>query len=93
MDKKEQWADDILHSLEGAKRAIPKNDLFDEILAKIPEKKENKIIPLVHLTWIAAAAVAIIVVNVYALQLQNTTIKNVTESSDKEVSLLSNYVF
>ncbi|WP_109439077.1 hypothetical protein [Aquimarina sp. AU119] len=93
MGKKEQWVDEVLRSFDNAKRAIPKDGLFNEIIAKIPNNKESKIIPLVHLTWIAAASIIIVIVNVYALKLQNDNIKNVLESRNNEIYLLSDYTF
>lgn len=93
MDKKQQWADEVLNSLEGIKRAIPKDDLLGEIITRIPNKKESEIIPLKHIRWIAVAASVVIMVNVYALRLQKNSSNNTEENLETQISLLTDYTF
>lgn len=67
MDKKEQWADSILESTNGMKRAKPNDDLFAKITAQLPENKTVKLVPTERLFWVAAAACVLIAVNIYTL--------------------------
>lgn len=93
MDKKSQWADEVLKSLEGIESAVPQNALFNKITAKIPENKEYRIIPLKHLGWAVAAASVVILINVYALRLQNDSLQNVKSNKEDHISLLTDYTF
>lgn len=90
MDKKEEWANEVLNSLNGMKRAEPSTDLFDKISAKLP-KNEAKIIPLKRLRWVAAAACLFIAVNVYVFNYQIKNKQEVSYSQTSTSTLLSNY--
>ena len=84
MDKKQQWANETLKSLDGLKRAQPSDVLFDQILKKLPTN-ETAFIPLKQLAWVAAAACLLIMVNVISLKPESA------ESQQKSSELLSNY--
>ncbi len=84
MNKKEQWADEVIQSLEGIKKATPSDALFDKILKQLP-MQEVTLIPLKHVVWIAAVACVVIAFNVIAL---SNFESNQTQKSDE---LLSNY--
>lgn len=84
MDKKEQWADEVIQSLEGIKKVTPSDALFDKILQQLPAK-QVVVIPLKRLAWVATAACVMIAINVIALS--HLESKTVTEP----VELLSNY--
>jgi hypothetical protein len=76
LDKKEQWANDVLHSLDSIKRAEPNTNLFEKISQHLPKEKVITLLPLKHLGWVAAAACFLIAANVYlprALNSQNTS--------------------
>lgn len=76
MNQKEEWANEVLQSLDGIKRAEPQGDLFAKITAQISEEKIVKIIPLKRLVWVAAAACIIIAVNVYSFTPELTSVEN-----------------
>lgn len=84
MDKKEQWANETLKSLDGLKKAKPSDALFNQILKKLPTN-ETATIPLKRLAWVAAAACVLIAINVISLQLDKT------EFQQESNELLSNY--
>ncbi|WP_422082068.1 hypothetical protein [Ulvibacterium sp.] len=90
MDCKEKWADEALKSLEGMKRASPKNDVFDSIISRIPE---NRTISLKHIGWVAAAACLIILLNAYVLKLQIESVQDSTRDEENQISLLTDYTF
>lgn len=90
MDKKEQWANEVLQSLEGIQRAKPNANLFAEITAKLP-KKTVKIIPLKRLRWAAVAACVIIAANIYVFSSGiNQTQQNITTNAE-EYGLVTDY--
>lgn len=93
MDKKSQWADEVLNSLDGIKSAKPNNDLFAKIQAQLPIKREVKVIPLQRLRWIAVASCLIIAVNIYVftgeLKANTTEVAQTTTNNE----LLTNYSF
>lgn len=95
MDKKEQWANSVLNSLDGIQKAEPSVDLFDRITQKLPPKKlaniVPSIVPLRRLVQIAAVACLIVAVNVYAFSID---VKNKNEnfySSANNTTLLTSY--
>lgn len=91
MNKKEQWASEIMQSLDGMQRAEPKTDLFAKITAQLPVKKQAKIVPLKHLRWIAAVACAIIAVNIYVFDASIKSKKQTTYSQSMKTNLVTNY--
>ncbi|RKN77946.1 hypothetical protein [Ulvibacterium marinum] len=90
MDDREKWTDGVLKSLEGIKRATPKNDLFDSIISEIPE---NRTISIMYLGWVAAAACLIILLNAYVLKLQIESVQDSTRDEENQISLLTDYTF
>lgn len=91
MDKKEQWANEVLQSLDGIKSAEPQADLFAKITAKIAKEKVVKIIPLKHLRWVAAAACVIIGVNIYVFNSGINSAKNTNVNTIEVYEILSDY--
>jgi hypothetical protein len=67
VENKEQWANEVLASIEGVKRACPANNLFEKINAQLHNTVQVKIIPLRKLFWAAAAACILITVNIFEL--------------------------
>lgn len=84
MDKKEQWANEVIQSLKGITKVTPSDALFDNILQQLSAQKVA-VIPLKRLAWVAAAACVVIALNVIAL---NHSEANQTPKTDE---LLSNY--
>ena len=93
MKQEEQWANEVLNSLNTIKRARPSEQIINKIESIIDENENIKIIPLTQLKWIAAAAITIIALNIYALNIQDNTSKNQIEFSENNSSLLSDYTF
>lgn len=87
-NKKEQWADEVLNSLEHLQKAEPGADLFAKITAQLPRTKVAKIIPLNRLIWIATAACIVIAVNIFVL---NAKIKSDQNNLATTTCLLSDY--
>ncbi len=79
MNKKEQWANEVLDSLNGIKKASPDSDLFNKIVAQLPTENSTKIIPLSYLSWVAVAACLIICVNIYVFNATLNTTKQEQE--------------
>lgn len=84
MDKKEQWANEVIQSLKGMQKATPSDALFDKILQQLPTQQIT-VISLKRLAWIATAACVMIAINVIALRNYES---NQTQKTDE---LLSNY--
>jgi hypothetical protein len=64
-NKKEQWADEVLHSLNKIERVEPSDNLFTKITERLSEKKQTKIIPIRHLQWLAVAACLLLGLNIF----------------------------
>jgi len=75
MEQKEQWANEVLLSIEGFERARPSDTLFAKINSKITDKAQAKIIPIRKLYWVAVAASAVLVLNVmtFSYEINETT--------------------
>lgn len=93
MDKKEQWANEVLQSLDNIERAEPSADLFAKISAQLPAKEKTaKVIPLRNLRWVAAAACFIISANIYVFGSGLNSAKQKAETaSTQEYGLISDY--
>lgn len=91
MNKNEQWANEVLHSLDGMQKATPKVDLFDKIMTQLPQEKKAKIIPLRKLRWAAVAASIIIGVNVYVFSSGMNQAGQNTATTATEYQLVTDY--
>ena len=91
MNNKEKWADEVLHSMDGLRRAEPADDLFDKILDKIAEKKQAVIIPLKRLRWLAAAACLIIGLNIYVFSIGMRSSQKENTSESQNIELLTDF--
>lgn len=89
MKEKEEWADDVLRSLDGLQRAEPNVELFARITNKVTQKT-IRIIPLKPLAWVAAAACFIITINLYTFY-NTTQISDNTNLNKSEYSLVMDY--
>lgn len=91
---KENWMEDVLGSLEGSKRAQPNPGLFARIESQI-ETPEAIVIPVTQWRLAAAAAILLLMLNVFAMRQYaqryevNTDELVVDVSSDQQ--LISNY--
>jgi len=91
MNKKEKWAEEVLHSLDGLKRAEPADDLFDKITTKIQEKKQAVIIPVKRLRWLAAAACLVIGLNIYVFSIGMQSSQKGNTSESQSIELLTDF--
>jgi len=90
---KNKWVEDVFHSMQGGEQAQPPKDLFAKIERQI-KAPEPKIIQLNHWKY-AAAAAAILLVNVLAVIQYQESLENTAVRSDiKDVysqTLISTY--
>jgi len=91
MNNKEKWADEVLHSMDGLRRAKPADDLFDKILDKIAEKKQAVIIPIKRLRWLAAAACIVIGLNIYVFSIGMRSSQKENTSESQNIELLTDF--
>ncbi len=73
--EKEQWKEDILRSISGAKRAEPRPDLYAGIRAKLNAPAAAESFKVVHRAYLAVAAACLallITANVWALRQEHT---------------------
>jgi len=91
MNKKGKWVDEVLQSLDGIQRAEPANDLFDKIMAKLPEKKQSVIIPIKRLRWLVAAACLVIGLNIYVLSIGIRSSQKENTSESQSIELLTDF--
>lgn len=91
MNKEEQWANEVLQSVEGLKRAEPSVELFAKIKDKLPTEKVTKIIPLRRLRWVAAVACLVVGLNIYVLENEIKT-ESVYSSTTENIDLFNSYV-
>jgi len=91
MNNKEKWADEVLHSMDGLRRAEPADDLFDKILDKIAEKKQAVIIPIKRLRWLAAAACLVIGLNIYVFSIGMKSSQKENTSESQSIELLTDF--
>lgn len=75
MNNSEQWANEVLRSAEGIKNATPADALFAKIDEQLPKSNKAKVISIKKLSWSAAAACVLILVNIasFSQQLKNTS--------------------
>lgn len=92
---KDKWIEDVLDSMKGSQRAKPSPELYAKIERQI-NAPEAKIVPMPQWSYAVAAAVLVLVLNVFAIRqfTQNNEL-NVSEivvsSDDTSSSLISNY--
>ena len=80
----ENWKEDILKSMEGAKRASPPPELFSGIHAKIARNGRMTVVPRPYLALAAASLAFLIMANVWAVTRAGGSLK--TESSTYQLS-------
>ncbi|MBK8504626.1 MAG: hypothetical protein IPL46_21905 [Saprospiraceae bacterium] len=90
----EDWIDDIFNSLSGSQRAKPAADLFAKIEAQI-NQPEPKIISTLKWQPAIAAAILLLILNVFALrsytQSGMPSDLELSMENDYETSLISNF--
>lgn len=93
MKNKEQQIDAILNSMNGSKRAKPRPELLAQIQKKI-RQPVAKILTMNQLRAVAAAAVLLVTLNVYAfssLYSNEALSENELVLQGDDESLISNY--
>lgn len=91
----ESRINDIMSSLDGIKRAQPDAMLFDKIIADL-DRPTAKIVSMAQWRWVAAAAVAVLVLNFIGIKqysnAQNNyyTQQTVAQTEDAD-QLISNF--
>lgn len=90
MNKKEQWKDDILSSLDDIQRAIPDEVLLSQIMEKLPKNTLTTAMPRWQLRWAAVAACLLVALNVYVFFASDNKLQEATLTTDY-VALLSDY--
>lgn len=91
---KENWMEDVLGSLKGSKRAQPNPGLFARIESQI-ETPEAIVIPITQWRLAAAAAILLLMLNVFAIQkyIQTYNLKTneLVVDANADQQLISNY--
>ena len=93
-DDKEKWMEEVLDSLKGSERAKPSPGLYAKIESQL-DATQVRIISMRQLNFAVAAAVLVLVLNVFALRqfaqtnAFDTSYSTVTETSSQ--TLISNY--
>ena len=95
--EKEKWVDEVLHCMKGSQRARPRPEVFTKIQNQLIIS-ESKVVPIRKWRYAAAAAILILIVNVFALQRLNQSVEwqnseMVTESGTEYYShcIVSNF--
>ncbi len=93
-DDKEKWIESVFDSLEGSQRAKPDASLFAKIKRRI-DAPEAKVVSMSQWRMAVAAAVALLFLNVFAIQQyakssELTSSEMVTEGASDQ-QLISNY--
>ena len=92
-EEKEKWIKEVFDSLQGSQRAKPADDLFARIEREI--NAGAKIIPIYQWRAAAAAAAAILCLNIFAMQqyVQNnaTDNKELMANGVADQQLISNF--
>ena len=93
-DDKDKWIENVFDSMKGSKRAKPSHELFAKIEHQI-NAPEAKTISMRQWSYTVAAAVLVLVLNVFALrQITQSNELNAGEmivSDASSQSLISNY--
>lgn len=91
-NEKEQWINDVFESVKGSERAKPNTDLFTKIESQI-DSEEAKIIPMRQWRMAVAAAVVILIMNVFAIQnfTQNNRMNADEIENETNQPLISNF--
>lgn len=94
-EDKDKWIDEVLDSMKGSQRAKPSPELFAKIENQLAPP-EIKIIPMRQWSYAVAAAVLVLVLNVFTVRqfTQNNELnagEMVVSADDSGESLISNY--
>lgn len=91
---KEKWMEDVFESMKGSQRARPQPELLEKIMKNI-DAPEAKVVPMYQWRIVAAAAVLLLVLNIFALN--HYTQNSVSSSGELAVEdassqlIISNY--
>jgi len=86
MNKKDDWTDDVLNSLEGIQKATPSVELLDRVMAQLPK---NNIMPKWQLRLTAVAASLLIALNIYVFDYDKQEASS--QPSTEYVKLIEDY--
>ena len=93
-NEKDKWVDSIFSSMEGSQKAKPHPDLLTKIEKGLDEQN-TVVASLFPRSYAAAAAILILVVNIFAIsqiyQNRNSPLSSVEKEVDSNMSLISNY--
>lgn len=92
-NEKEKWIEEVFDSATGSRRAKPSEDLFAKIERQI-DIPNAKIIPLGQWRVAVAAAVVILILNIFAISQFNKGYESSTSelaNDPSSESLISNY--
>lgn len=78
MKNKTQWRDEVLSSLDDIQRAIPDEILLSQIMDRLPENTLMMNLSHWQLRWAAMAACLLVVINLYVLKADKTSISATT---------------
>lgn len=89
---KEQWIDKVMAGTQGIQRALPPDDLYEQIIKKLNSPAKTKVMPLSAIKW-AAAAVLLLAINLgsvlYASSLSFASKQNKTTTNPIAAEILS----
>jgi len=77
MNKKDQWTNEVLNSLDGIQKAVPDDALLSRVMSQI---SENSLMPKWKIGVAAVAAAMLIALNIYALNINDQQTQNQTSS-------------
>lgn len=93
-DDKEKWMEEVFDSMKGSERARPNPELYARIENQLDDP-EAKVIPMRQWSFAVAAAILVLVLNVFVLrQFTQNNALNTNEmvvSNTSSQSLISNY--
>lgn len=90
---KEKWMNDVLDSVQGSRRAKPHPELFAKIEAAV-YAPQSKVIPIRQWRLFAAAAVCLLMLNIFALRKyaqSNVSAKEWLVENSVEETIISTY--
>ena len=91
-DPKSKWTERVLRSTQGMNKVHPREGLFDQIVGKL-EAPAAKVLTLKQRRLVAAAVVAIIMLNIFAVRTitSNGTVINQPSSQYSYQTIVMNY--
>ena len=63
----EKWIENVFSSMQDIKRAQPRTEVYTTIMQQW-DSRDTQIISMAQLRWIAAAAIGVLLLNVFAMR-------------------------